>query len=395
MVVTTPYDHIQNYFVDYRLRHALSVVSALKRDVPRAVIAVAGAHGSVRPDIVLADSLADYVLRGEMDVAALALAQTVFDAATPSVEIVGRGDPLPPPNAEGAVTPFKLVDLGARYRTKAVVDPELRPAYDLIDLSPYFGDRYDGVHYRQGSGWATALATRGCAHDCGFCFNFWGRQVRYRDAEAVVEELAWLDRDHGVRDLFFLDFNFVQDPKWVSRFCQSLRRKGLGLTWSAQTRCDNIGGAILEEMAAAGCRSLWLGVESFSAAVGASMAKYADHDVAVASVEACRAVGITPQLFVMIGAPGETRASLNETIGQMHRLKAAYCGVMPTTPRFGTPLYAKAKQQFPLLGDDFYSLRGVRGLVDNDLTPADLRETLRILNDRDFVNQPQPALLSL
>jgi len=67
---------------------------------------------------------------------------------------------------------------------------------------------------------------------------------------------------------------------------------------------------------------------------------------------------------------------------------------MPTTPRFGTRLYAMAKQQFPMLGNDFYSLRGARGLVGNDLTPIDLHQALEILNNKNVMEMTEPPQLS-
>lgn len=394
-VITTPYDHIQNYFLDYRLRYALRSVDAIKAAAPDCRVLVCGAHGTVRPDIVFRDCAADYVIRGEFDTAlpkAIAgLAAGDHEAA--DTECVARGDPLPAPGSNGAITPFRLVDLGERFRQRSVDPEDPRPAYDLISLSDYYGDAYDGVTHRRVSHWAVALATRGCAHDCSFCYNFWGRRVRYRDPEDVAEELAWLERDHGVRHVFFLDFNFTHSAKWIDAFTAAMRRRKVGLSWVAQTRCDAVTPAMLGAMKAAGCAGLWFGVESFDWAISSMLEKYRDPGATEKAIAMCEGAGIKPHLFIMIGLPGETIDSLNATIRAMHRHKAAFCGVMPTTPRFGTAHYTCATRDFPALGNDFYSLRAVRGLVGNELEPSDLTAAMAIMNDRRFVSEAVPPQL--
>jgi len=394
-VVTTPYDHIQNYFLDYRLRHALLTADSLKRQHPDVPLAICGAHGTVRPDIIFRDCSADYVVRGEFDSALPELAISLAEGGATSAATIRRGDTIGPVGAEGAVAQFRLVDLDQRFRTKRLPAEDIRPAYDLIDLNAYHGDFYEGAYPTRRQRWVTVLANRGCAYDCDFCFNFWGRRTRRRPAEEVADELAWLEREQGASAAFFIDFNFTEDRRWIERFCADIIRRGTRLPWLAQTRCDLVDAALLREMRAAGCSGLWFGVESFDAAVARGLSKYSDVDAAANALAACGEAGIKPHIFVMIGAPGETRRSINATIRQMHHWKAAYCGVMPTAPRFGTALYAEAKQQFPALGGDFYSLRGVRGLVGNELRPDDIHEGLQILNDRRFMENGEPAQLSI
>lgn len=393
-VVTTPYDHIQNYFLDYRLRYALRTADAIKAARPRRLVAICGAHGTVRPDIVFADSEADLVVRGEFDTA-LPAAIDAWRAndLKGSSEVCLRGDRIPPPNALGGIDPFRLVDMDARFRMRTAPAQAVRPAYDLIDFADYHGDGYEGVTPHVEHRWATALATRGCAHDCSFCFNFWGRRTRYREPDEVADEIAWLERDHGIRHVFFLDFNFTQKAEWAAQFAEAVRRRNVMLRWSAQTRCDAVTPALLRTMAAAGCEGLWFGVETMDLGVAAQLDKYRDASVVDTAIAESRKAGIRPHLFIMIGLPGETRSSLNSTIREMHRHKAAFCGVMPATPRFGTEHYRLAKEQFSALGNDFYSLRAVRGLVANDLRPADLREALSIMNDRGFVSAAEAPQL--
>jgi anaerobic magnesium-protoporphyrin IX monomethyl ester cyclase len=386
VVTTTPYDHIQNYFLDYRLRHAFATVTALKMESPRTPLVVCGAHGTVRPDIVLRDTLADIVLKGEFDLGIAPLVDRIVraDALTDLPHVSVRGTFAGSTDRQGAVSPHRLVSL-RKFEPTTVATDDIVPAYDLIDFDNYYGDGYEKNRPVRRARYATALATRGCAYNCSFCYNFWDRKVIYRDPGAVVEELVWLDREHDVHDLFFLDFHFTQNRHWVAALCAEMRRKSVRCAWSAQARSDAADPDMLDEMASAGCEHLWFGVESYDPGVLRRIEKYRTPEVTTRAIANCRRVGIEPHQFILIGLPGETRASISTTLAAMHEEKAPYCGVMVATPRFGTEYYTLAKQQYPQLGNDFYSLQAVRGLVDNDLTPSDLDEALSIFNDRTFI----------
>jgi len=398
VVTTTPYDHIQNYFLDYRLKYALRTITFLKQRCPEATVITCGAHGTVRPDIVFNESQTDVVLKGELDTRLLSLVEAIDAGAALQqlTEVCVRGGAREKRVDDfGGVSPYKLVQLGPQFQSKQTVDDWTLPAYDLIDLDNYYGDVYVNNTLKPQKRCATMLATRGCAYDCSFCFNFWGRRVRYRSPESAVEEMEYLEKKEQAAHVFFLDFHFSQDASWVSRFCALVRQRGLRLGWSAQVRCDAVPLSLLEEMAAAHCGHLWFGVESFDEQVIAMSNKYPGPEPAITAIANCRKAGIEPHLFVMIGLPGETRKSINITIAGMHAAKASYCGVMVATPRFGTQYYQLAKEQFPHLGNDFYSLRSVRGLTANDLEPADLQEALSIFERRDFMFGAQPPQLSL
>lgn len=396
-VTTTPYDHIQNYFLDYRLRYSFQTISFLKLRFPDSVVIACGAHGTVRPDIVFNESLADIVLKGEFDTELLPVVTSIHAKADLRLlsNIAIRGQESMAPDGHGGVFPYQLVQLGDQFRSNRTQDDWVMPAYDLVDLNDYYGDVYVQNRLSPQKRCATTLATRGCAHDCSFCFNFWGRRVRYRNPESIVEEMQRLEHEWRANHLFFLDFHFSQNPAWVARLCELIRQKNLHITWSAQARCDALPLTLLEDMAASRCAHLWLGVESFDEQVIARSRKYSDSEPAIQAIANCRKAGIQPHLFVMIGLPGETRQSINATMAQMHAAKASYCGVMVATPRFGTPYYELAKSQFPQLGNDFYGLRAVRGLVANELEPRDLQEALTVFEQRDFIYRSDPPQMTV
>lgn len=387
VVTTTPYDHIQNYFLDYRLKYTFDTINALKNEYPQKKVVVCGAHGTVRPDIVFRDTLADIIIRWDYDYHILRLVNAICSQEDlrhiPNVRI--RGD-----NSIVDENPLNPVN---NY-TQANLNDGVLPAYDLIDFDNYYGDIYYDNRLNRQCRWGIILASRGCKHNCMFCFNFWGRNIAYRDPLNVVEEMEYLQKEKNVNDIMFIDFHFTQDKEWVSKFCELVIKKGVTTKWSAQVRCDSVSYDLLKQMAAAHCRSLWFGVESFDSCIVRSVHKYKSSDVAVQALNDCKKVGIMPHQFIMIGLPGETRDTINKTIEYVHKLKIPYTeSILIATPRYGTEYYNLAQKQFPELGEDFYSLYSLRGIVANELKPTDLQEVITIFRNRNFIYQEKAPRL--
>lgn len=104
------------------------------------------------------------------------------------------------------------------------------PAYDLIpDLGachpPPFNYRRRPV--------ANVITSRGCPNQCTFCANAtFGRRLRMRSAESVVEEIEMLIRLFHVREIAFSDDNLTASPQRVSEIFEHAARRGLRFPWT-------------------------------------------------------------------------------------------------------------------------------------------------------------------
>lgn len=106
--------------------------------------------------------------------------------------------------------------------------------------------------------------SRGCPHDCEFCsvVQMFGRQVRYRSPENIVEELS---RFPPGRHIFAVDDNFSADPQRTMTLLEALKRADLKLDWSTQERVSVAWKKeILNLMRETGCVRLYQGIESFN-----------------------------------------------------------------------------------------------------------------------------------
>lgn len=136
------------------------------------------------------------------------------------------------------------------------------PIRDLDTLPLPAHDRVSYTDYRMPS----ISMSRGCNWNCGFCCSesIWQRGARYRGLDNVFTEIEWLFREQGCRALDILDFNFLANPRRAADFCQRMLRLERDVIWCADLRVDQMEEGMLQMMTRAGCRGIFLGIESGS-----------------------------------------------------------------------------------------------------------------------------------
>lgn len=378
-VCTTPYDQVQNYFVDFRYWSPIRTIEFIK-GVSKSPIVVCGSHGTVRPDLVFRDTLADYCIRGEYEDAIVELSQFVTRGLNNKPKhVLTRDEPTEAFTGDLGLFPVDI----ARSETLETI-----PAYDLLNFDHYFGDGYENNKPVRRRNWATILANRGCPYTCTYCFNFWGRKFRKREVHSVIDELELLQNVYAVRHVFVLDFTFTADKKWVHEFCLEYRRRQLKIRWTCETRVDCVDQELLEEMHSAGGEGIWFGVENFVPGIIEDTTKYPTSYNSMTVVNLARRAGLDPHVFIMIGLPGETKKTLLENMHLIRQANAPYTqSVIVSTPRYGTPYYIDAEEQYSELNlrDSFFKLNAVRGLVKNDLRPSDIKQAIVTMQNRGLI----------
>ncbi len=154
---------------------------------------------------------------------------------------VERGDPRPPP-----------MDL----------DALASPAYELL---------YDSRAAYRAAPNKAFLATRGCPYRCTYCFNrtlneryrSYGRRLRTRDPEALIDDVLRVRDRWGVRLVWFLDANFVADLPWLESFSAAYRRR-VGLPFMCKLRPERATRRIVRALLDANCTAVGVGIESGS-----------------------------------------------------------------------------------------------------------------------------------
>jgi len=191
------------------------------------------------------------------------------------------------------------------------------------------------------------LTSRGCPFSCGYCPYplVQGSKWRKRSRENVLEELDFIVKTLGIKNVLFRDPEFTLDKKRVFQICQGIFSKKLNFHWRCETRIDTLDEELIRVMAKAGCCGINLGIESSSEKTLSRMGRKAQHTKQnLKIINLCRELNIHTFCFFIIGLPGDRKKDLLKTI----RLAKAYdCSQIQFTfaiPYPGTPLFQWAEE---------------------------------------------------
>jgi len=195
---------------------------------------------------------------------------------------------------------------------------------------------------------ATGMVSRGCPFRCGYCSNHRQRAVypnsshypRFRSPGNAMEYLRQLKNWYpGVRELRFLDNVFGLSRAWVEEFCAMYARE-IGLPFSCNQRPDMVTPESLKLLAQAGCRTIYMGIESGDEEIRRQVLGRRVSDERLVQVfRSCRELGITTVAYNMVGLPGEDRRRALATIKINAACRPASVVVSVFSPYPGTDLY--------------------------------------------------------
>jgi radical SAM superfamily enzyme YgiQ (UPF0313 family) len=170
--------------------------------------------------------------------------------------------------------------------------------------------------------WMPVQTRRGCPLGCSYCSTgtIEGRMIRRHSPEAIVRWIArW--RETGVHQFYFVDNTFNLPPSYAKEICRKLIDFGLGIRWWSILYPKDVDEELVGLMARAGCEQVSLGFESGSERILRSMNKrFTPKEVRQIS-ETLSDYGIRRMGFLLLGSTGETRESVEESLGFADSLK--------------------------------------------------------------------------
>jgi len=215
----------------------------------------------------------------------------------------------------------------------------------------------------------TITTSRGCPHRCIFCVypqTMMGHGLRLHSVARVVDELEYIAGAFPeVRSVFFEDDTFPANKKRCLAICEEMLRRGIRLPWTANARVD-VDRETLVMMRRAGCRSLCVGFESGSQALLDNMKKRITLEQSRAFMVAARELGILVHGCFIVGLPGETRKTMEETLQLALELALDTAQFYPVMVYPGTEAYRWYAERNLLLTRDFSQW----------LTPSGLHNTV-------------------
>jgi hopanoid biosynthesis associated radical SAM protein HpnJ len=299
----------------------IRLARAIKDANPGIKIAFVGPHVSVLPEKSLRDCPAiDFIVRKEFDYA-------VVDYA--------KGKPLE-----------EIAGVSFLKDGKAVHNPDAPQIQDL-DALPHVTSVYrrdlDVTRYNVPfllHPYVSLYTTRGCPAQCTFCLwpqTLSGHPWRKRSTDDVAREMAKAKEYWPkVKEFFFDDDTFNIQKARTIELCTKL--KPLGLTWSCTSRVTT-DYETLKAMKEAGCRLLIVGYESGDPQILKNIKKGATVERARQFTKDCHKLGLVVHGDFILGLPGETHQTINNTIAFAKELDVETIQVSVAHAYPGTELY--------------------------------------------------------
>jgi radical SAM superfamily enzyme YgiQ (UPF0313 family) len=260
------------------------------RSVSAAPIVLGGAGYSIFPESALLYLGGDMGIQGEGEVAFPTL-----------LSLLERGDD--PSQVPGLFMPNQ----GSRRKKK------LEPNLDLLmlpDIQPW-----SSLAEKDENLWMPVQTRRGCPMNCSYCSTstIEGRIIRKRSPGMVADWIAACTRA-GFKRFYFTDSIFNIPAWYARRLCSALAERAPDIAWRCIVYPGHINEGLVREMARAGCTEVALGFESGSKRILRLMHKGFGPEDIRRTAKIFAHYGIRRMGFLMLGGPGESRQSVEESL---------------------------------------------------------------------------------
>jgi len=184
------------------------------------------------------------------------------------------------------------------------------------------------------------VTSRGCPAGCKYCIKHVSYQnsVRVRSAENIVEELEYLGK-LGITNIHMYADLFTVNRDHVVSLCKLIIERGLKIRWTCNSRVDYVDEEMLALMGQAGCWLISWGIESANEMVLKRARKGYKKEQAFKALKWAKAAGIKNWGYFIIGLPGETEASIQETMAYSKELPLDIALFHIAAPYPGTPFF--------------------------------------------------------
>jgi anaerobic magnesium-protoporphyrin IX monomethyl ester cyclase len=189
------------------------------------------------------------------------------------------------------------------------------------------------------------VPSRGCPAGCIFCIKHVSYQfsTRLRSPHLIVEEMLKL-KALGVKTIHMYADLFTVSRDHTIELCNLLIKEKVNLPWMCNSRVDFVDEEMLTLMAKAGCTWISWGIESHNEAVLKHAHKGINPEKVITSLNWAKKAGIRNWGYFIIGLPGETEASIRETVDFAKKLPVDLVLFHIAAPYPGTPFFFEVVQ---------------------------------------------------
>jgi radical SAM superfamily enzyme YgiQ (UPF0313 family) len=320
----------------------INVVKELKRILPDTFYVLVGRHVSALPEETMGFSKEiDGIAIGEYDYIVRDLAFALEDRkGLESVKgLIWR--------KEGKVIRNEAMPVIGNLDDMPFVSKVYKKHLNISDYF-YGHSRYPIV---------TIVTSRGCPYQCFYCCypqTMFGHKLRLRSPENVANEFKYIFENlPEVKEIMLEDDTFAVNKEFVNKLSELLIEQKNSIPFSANSRADITDLALLRKLKKAGCRLFCVGYESGSQEILNNMKKGLKIEKALEFSKATRKAKIMVHGCFMVGNPGETKETMEQTLLYAKKINPDTAQFYPIMVYPGTEAYNWVKQNDYLKVNDY------------------------------------------
>ena len=215
----------------------------------------------------------------------------------------------------------KLVNVVYRKNGRVITSKICNDFVDLDSLPIIeYGDgkEYDMIELEIG---------RGCPCNCYFCSTnrFWKQHFRIKSVDRMISEIKYYMGKFGNSKTFsFTHDLFTLNRDYVMQLCEKIEKEKLEFRWGCSARADTLDEEMLRAMKKAGCRAIFIGVESGSSKMQKIMRKNLNLEHLMEILEIFKRIGMQARLSFIYDFPEEDEEDFEMTLDLIKKIKEKF-----------------------------------------------------------------------
>ena len=255
----------------------------------------------------------------------------------------------------------KIKSLVWRKNGKVMINPRRGLIQNLDELPFPARELFPGMEYYHPMPggykrlpFSHMVTSRGCPYRCTFCDrSVYGERFRARTAGNVADEIEYLVKKYKIKEIKFYDDLFTKDKERVMQICNEIIKRKLDISWSCSSRVNTVDFEMLKKMRQAGCWQIDYGLESGNQEVLNKMKKGITLEQSEKAIRMTKKAGMKTRAYIIIGMPGETKKSIDDTINFVKKLPLDVAIFYSVVIYPGNELYEIIKKEGKLKHEDF------------------------------------------
>ena len=331
------------------IESALKSARVAREACPDAKILMGGPHATFSGDEILASEKAvDIIVRGEGEETLLELARQQSSLGDIKGIAFRKDD--------------KIVQTANRSYIQDL-DALPLPAYKLLPM-----DKYNIT----GRNLLSVISSRGCPYQCPFCVasQMFGAPFRARSPSKVLDEMEWLRDEFGAEGIAFQDDTLTFDKNRALQICDGMAERKMKLPWGCGTRADAVTKDLVAKMSKAHCDEVMFGVESGCQRMRDVLKKRVTNEQCENAIKWTKDAGIFVTVSVILGYPGETKETLQESLDFVRRVEPDDVWLCHATPFPGTELRDLVKSYGWKMSDNWALYNTMNPIFEDPALPA-------------------------